>query len=76
MVSEGLNSTVAVEARTRFHGSIEDLARAHSPELLRLAFNILRDRGEADDAVQDALLLAWKSWDSVLDPSRCSAWLM
>src|SRR3984893_18007185 len=65
--ARGLNATTP--------GSIEDLARAQAGQLLRLATGILGDPSEAEDAVQDTLLLAWKSWDQVREPERRSAWL-
>jgi RNA polymerase sigma factor (sigma-70 family) len=55
--------------------SIEELARTQVTALLRLASSILGDHAEAEDAVQDALLQAWKSWGQLRQPERRSAWL-
>ena len=43
--------------------------------LLGLAFTMLRDAGAAEDAVQSALEICWRSWDTVRDESRRSAWM-
>ncbi len=43
--------------------------------LLGLALAILRDMAEAEDAVQDTMELAWRSWRSVRDEDRRAAWL-
>jgi RNA polymerase sigma-70 factor (sigma-E family) len=40
----------------------------------RLAAVLLRDRIEAEDAVQDALLRAWHGWPRLRDPARVEAW--
>ena len=36
---------------------------------------ILRDRGWAEDAAQDALVRAWRDLPSLRDPDRFDAWL-
>lgn len=43
--------------------------------LLSLALAILRDMHEAEDAVQDTMELAWRSWRSVREEDRRTAWL-
>src|SRR5437660_770905 len=39
------------------------------------AFRILRDASLAEDAVQDALIIAWKQLPTLRDPDRFEAWL-
>jgi RNA polymerase sigma-70 factor (ECF subfamily) len=40
----------------------------------RLATLILRDRDEAEDATQEAIVRAWSSWGTLRDWSRFDAW--
>jgi RNA polymerase sigma-70 factor (ECF subfamily) len=40
----------------------------------RLAGLILGDAGEAEDAVQDALLAGWRAFGSLRDPARFDPW--
>jgi RNA polymerase sigma-70 factor, ECF subfamily len=47
----------------------ERLARAY-----RLAGVILRDAGEAEDAVHDAGIQAWLHWSELRDESKADAW--
>jgi RNA polymerase sigma-70 factor (ECF subfamily) len=48
--------------------------RTHA-RLVGTAGLILRDRGWAEDAVQDALVRAWRDLPSLRDPGRFDAWL-
>ena len=43
--------------------------------LLAIAFRILRDLQSAEDAVQVALVSAWRDLPSLRDPDRFEAWL-
>lgn len=52
------------------------VARRETPRLLAVAHSVLDDAGAAEDAVQDTLLLAWRSWASLRDPARRQAWLV
>ncbi len=51
------------------------LVRAAHPRLFGVANLILRDSDRAQDAVQDALLLAWRNVRSLRDPDAWDAWL-
>jgi RNA polymerase sigma factor (sigma-70 family) len=56
--------------------SFDALLSAERRRLYGVAFSILRDHGEAEDALQDAMLKAWRSWDSVRDESARTTWLL
>lgn len=51
------------------------LAAPRLPAMFGTALLILRDRGYAEDAVQEALVRAWRDLRSVRDPQRFDAWL-
>jgi RNA polymerase sigma-70 factor, ECF subfamily len=64
--------------RAAIHGdrqAFEMIIRTHSRPLFAIAYGILRNREEAEDAVQDALVKAWKSRWRVRDPEKFPAWL-
>ena len=48
---------------------------APTKDLFRLGFRMLSDRGEAQDAVQDTFVLAWRRLPSLLDPEAFRAWI-
>lgn len=50
------------------------LTRRHLDAAYRLAWAILTDTGDADDATQDAFALAWRNRRSLRDPERFEAW--
>ena len=52
-----------------------DLVRARTDRLFAVAQRILRDIDRAEDALQDALVIAWRDLRSVRDPDRFDAWL-
>jgi RNA polymerase sigma-70 factor (ECF subfamily) len=49
-------------------------ARTGVHDAYRLAGYLLGDTAEAQDAVQDALVRAWKSWGSLRDQDRFKPW--
>ena len=54
--------------------AFESLIHRHQRESLALALGLLRDRGEAEEAVQEAVCRAWKSLDSLRDTAKFKAW--
>ena len=52
-----------------------DLIRPRSNSLFAIAQRILRDVDRAEDALQDALVIAWRDLRGLRDPDRFDAWL-
>jgi RNA polymerase sigma-70 factor (ECF subfamily) len=64
--------------RAAIHGdreAFEMIIRNQSRALFAVAYGILQNRAEAEDAVQDGLVKAWKSRWKVRDPGKFLAWL-
>jgi RNA polymerase sigma-70 factor (ECF subfamily) len=60
------------------HGDSEafdELARQVGDRCMAIAFRILRDVDQADDAVQSALIAAWRDLRQLRDPDRFEPWL-
>ncbi len=64
--------TAGMAARS---GEFASLAERHLDAAYRLAGYMLSDRTEAEDALQEALVRAWKGWLSLRDRSSFNAWL-
>jgi RNA polymerase sigma-70 factor (ECF subfamily) len=62
-------------ARSGDHEAFSALARASYSRLFGAAKLILRDGDRAQDAVQEALVLAWKHVRAIRDPEAWDAWL-
>jgi len=60
------------DRRRRFGMLCESLR----PDLLRFAWWLGRDRGLAEDVVQESMLRAWKSFGSLTDESKARSWLL
>ena len=52
-----------------------DLVGSRGDRLFAIAYRILRDVDRAEDALQDALVIAWRDLRSVRDPDRVDAWM-
>lgn len=64
--------------RAAIHGdreAFEMIIHTQSRALFAIAYGILQNREEAEDAVQDALVKAWKSRWRVRSPEKFPAWL-
>jgi RNA polymerase sigma-70 factor (ECF subfamily) len=52
-----------------------DLVRLRGGRLFAIAHRILRDVDRAEDALQDALVIAWRDLPGLRDPDRFDAWV-
>ena len=68
-------STLVVRAQDGDAAAFERLVRSYEKELLRLGYRMLSDLGEAQDAVQDSLVLAWRKLPTLNDPQAFHAWV-
>src|SRR5437879_13547427 len=66
---------MALEDQAPSTDRFEAIVRAETGRLFGVAYSILRDVQEAEDAVQETMELAWRSWDTLREPSRRGAWL-
>ncbi len=62
-------------ARRGDHDAFSELAGAAISRLDSAAWLILRDADQAKDAVQNALVRAWRDLPTLRDPDRFDAWL-
>jgi RNA polymerase sigma-70 factor (ECF subfamily) len=56
--------------------SVDQLFESMRPDLLRFAHWLARDRSLAEDIVQESLLRAWRSRDTLKDRGAARAWLL
>jgi len=52
-----------------------DLLRVRGDRLFAIAHRILRDVDRTEDALQEALVIAWRDLPGLRDPDRFDAWL-
>ncbi len=57
-------------------GALRRLMRRHNQSLFRAARSILRDEAEAEDAVQEGYLQAYRAMNTFRGDARLSTWLM
>lgn len=62
-------------ARDGDSSAFDALVEARVGSMLRTAMAITGDEAEARDAVQDALVAAWRQLDSLREPGAFDAWL-
>ncbi len=53
----------------------EDLVRTHAADLFRYAYWLARDRAQAEDVVQEALLRGWRAFPRLRERAAAKAWL-
>jgi RNA polymerase sigma-70 factor (ECF subfamily) len=62
-------------ARSGDQGAFMQLVRLHGDRLYSIAYRIVRDADAARDALQDALVMAWRDIPTLRDASRFDAWI-
>ena len=70
-----MDREVVDAARSGDREAYADLIRVRGDRLYALAQRILRDVDRADDALQEALVIAWRDLPGLRDPGRFDAWL-
>ena len=68
-----MNSSDAAASRRR---RFDELVGVYHPDMYRYAAWLSRDRTVAEDVVQESLLRAWKSLDSLRDEAAARHWLL
>jgi RNA polymerase sigma-70 factor, ECF subfamily len=68
-------ATLVVRAQEGDVRAFEALARRHQAALYRLAVRVMGDPGEAEDALQEALLDAWRRIGRFRGESAFSTWM-
>jgi len=66
---------LVARAQAGDHDAFSVLVRASFPRLIGAARIILRDQDRAQDAVQEALVLAWRHVRALRDPEAWDPWL-
>lgn len=62
-------------ARKGDQSAFVDLVRARGDSWFAIAHRILREVDRAEDALQDALVIAWRDLPDLRDPDRFDAWI-
>jgi RNA polymerase sigma-70 factor, ECF subfamily len=71
----GVDRDLVEAARAGDREAYVDLIRPRLNRLFAIAQRILRDVDRAEDALQDALVIAWRDLRAIRDPDRFDAWL-
>jgi RNA polymerase sigma factor (sigma-70 family) len=66
---------MALSEQVNEASDFEAAIRMESGRLFGIAYSILRDVAEAEDAVQETMAQAWRSWSALRDPEKRGAWL-
>src|SRR5215213_9462624 len=61
--------------RRKQRDSFNEIALPHLDSLYGAAYRLTRNPRDAEDLVQDAMLRAYRFWDSFQEDSNCKAWL-
>ncbi len=67
--------TVVGRAQDGDLDAFEQLLRHYQGPLFRLAYRLLGDRGEAEDALQDTMVQVWRKLPGLVDPVAFRSWI-
>ena len=70
-----MRTRLVEQARDGDDLAFEELVELDSDRCYAIAYRILRDTGRAEDAVQQAFLIAWRELPRLRDPERFDVWL-
>ena len=70
-----MDRALVEQARRGDREAFAVLVHQVSDSLYSVAYRILRDTGLAEDALQNALVLAWRQLPRLRDPERFEAWI-
>ena len=70
-----MDRDLVVRAMAGDHAAYSELVRRALSQLFTVARLILRDSEMAEDAVQEALVAAWRDLSGLRDPDRFGSWL-
>jgi len=70
-----MDRALVEQARKGDRDAFASLVHQVSDQLFAIAFRILRDNGLAEDALQDALVAAWRQLPRLRDVDRFEAWI-
>ncbi|HZU01773.1 MAG TPA: RNA polymerase sigma factor [Ktedonobacteraceae bacterium] len=77
VIAEHLESyALAARALGGETDAFEKLVASYRGMMLRVAYRIVRDQASAEDAVQDALILAWQHLPGLREAGALRSWLM
>jgi RNA polymerase sigma-70 factor (ECF subfamily) len=69
-----MSRDLAERAQAGDRDAYEQLARAVAPRLFTVAVRVMRDRDDAQDAVQQTLVSIWRDLPGLRNPDRFDAW--
>lgn len=67
--------TVVARAQDGDLDAFEQLVDLFQVKLFRLAYRMLNDRGEAEDTVQETMIIAWRRLPSLATPAAFNGWI-
>lgn len=73
--ASGRDTVLVLRAQDGDVAAFEELVDRHQGRLFRIGYLVLHDRMDAEDIVQEALVLAWRRLDLLEDPTAFRGWV-